>query len=203
MPSLTLILAAAGLMAASGLPACLLPPRSRAGQVAATALMAGAAVLGLAGLAPVLSGTSPSASLSAPWNLPWGGLSLGVDPLGAIFLALVLLVPALGSVFGLGYWRAAAKPRSSRRLGLAYGLLSGAMVLVVCARDGALFLIAWEAMALAAYFAATAEEGPETRRAGWIYLIATHLGTLCLFAMFALWRAATGSLSLGPAQAIR
>ena len=74
------------------------------------------------------------------------------------------------------------------------------MAMVVIARDGVLFLIAWEVMAISAYFAATAEEGnPDVRQAGWVYLIATHMGTLCLFAMFALWRHATGSFTLEPA----
>ena len=43
------------------------------------------------------------------------------------------------------------------------------MALVVIARDGVLFLIAWEVMAIAAYFAATAEErqpGGSPRRLG-------------------------------------
>ncbi len=71
------------------------------------------------------------------------------------------------------------------------------MALVVIARDGLLFLIAWEVMALAAYFAATVEDDkPDVRRAGWIYLIATHMGTLCLLAMFAYWRFVTGSFLL-------
>jgi formate hydrogenlyase subunit 3/multisubunit Na+/H+ antiporter MnhD subunit len=77
------------------------------------------------------------------------------------------------------------------------------MALVVLARDGVLFLIAWEVMAISAYFAATAEENnPNVRQAGWIYLIATHMGTLCLLAMFALWRHATGSFALEAAQAM-
>ena len=81
--------------------------------------------------------------------------------------------------------------------GLFYGVLAGSMALVVIARDGVLFLIAWEAMAIAAFFAATAEDRkPRVRRAGWVYLIATHAGTLCLLAMFALWKHVTGSFAL-------
>ena len=58
-------------------------------------------------------------------------------------------------------------------------------------------------MAMAAYFAATAEDdNPDVCRAGWVYLIATHVGTLCLIAMFALWRHATDSFALNPAQGI-
>jgi hydrogenase-4 component B len=75
------------------------------------------------------------------------------------------------------------------------------MALVVIARDGVLFLIAWEVMAVAAFFAATVEDdNPNVRQAGWVYLVATHIGTLCLMAMFALWRHATGSFVLEPAN---
>lgn len=103
----------------------------------------------------------------------------------------------------MAYWRAEQHPENGRRLGVAYGLLAGAMALVVIARDGMLFLIAWEVMALAAYFAATAEDDkPEVRGAGWVYLIATHIGTLCLFAMFSLWRHATGTFALEAGHAI-
>jgi hydrogenase-4 component B len=103
----------------------------------------------------------------------------------------------------LGYWKQSEHLDNGRRLGLFYGVLAAAMGMVVIARDGILFLIVWEVMALAAYFAATAEEhDPEVRRAGWVYLIATHMGTLCLIALFALWHYATGSFALQPVQAL-
>ena len=46
-------------------------------------------------------------------------------------------------------------------------------------------LVAWELMSLAAYVLVTFEhERSEVRRAGWVYLIATHIGTAFLIAMF-------------------
>ncbi|MFA4943277.1 MAG: proton-conducting transporter membrane subunit [Lentisphaeria bacterium] len=199
MVSLGLVLAAIGLLGLSGLPACLLPARSPAGQRLATALMAGGSLLGLAGLALAFGAAAPPA-LELPWGLPWGRFRVALDAISILFLAPVFVVPLLGSLYGLGYWPQAAHPENGRRLGCFYGLLAGAMALVAIARDGVLFLVAWEAMALAAYFAATLEEeNPEVRRAGWVYLVATHAGTLCLIAMFALWRQATGSFALVPA----
>jgi hydrogenase-4 component B len=207
MLSLRLILAAAALMAASGLPSILLPRRSPWGQRVAALAMAAAGALGLAALALAgtfaASGGSGFASLSLAWRLPWGNFAVALDPLSAVFLALVFVVPPLGSIYGLGYWKQAEKPRSAPRLQIAYGFLAGAMALVLVARDGALFLVSWEIMALAAFFAATAsDEGPALRRAGWVYLVATHAGTLCLFAMFAIWNQATGSLALSPSALI-
>src|SRR6266481_3792757 len=71
------------------------------------------------------------------------------------------------------------------------------MALVVVARNGVLFLAGWESMALSAFFLVTTEdEQAPAREAGWIYLAATHTATLCLFALFALLRRATGSFTL-------
>lgn len=198
MNVLYLLLIAIALLALSGLPSCLLSARSAVGQRIATGLMLIGSLLGLISVVAALC--SPHApSLSLAWGFPQSRFAVALDPLSALFLLPVFIVPALGSIYGLGYWKQADHPANGQRLGLFYGVLAGAMVLVVIARDGMLFLIAWEMMALAAYFAATAEDDkPEVRRAGWIYLIATHIGTLCLLAMFALWRHATGSFCLVP-----
>lgn len=197
-----MILAAVVVLGLSGLPGCFLASRSAVGQRIATVLMVSGSVLGLGGVAVALGETTPP-SLRVPWALPWGQFVVTIDSLSALFLGLVFLVPALGSIYGLGYWKQSEHPENGRRLGLFYGVLAGSMAMVVVARDGTLFLIAWEVMAIAAYFAATAEDDkPDVRRAGWVYLIATHMGTLCLIAMFALWRHATGSFALEPAAAI-
>ena len=71
------------------------------------------------------------------------------------------------------------------------------MVMVVIARDSLLFIMVWEIMALSAYFTATVEDDKaEVRRAGWIYLVATHIGTMILLAMFFIWHRETGTFSL-------
>jgi hydrogenase-4 component B len=130
------------------------------------------------------------------WFLPIGRFSVAVDSISAFFLFPVFLVPPLGSLYGLGYWKQSEQPHTGGRLGVFYGILAGAMALVVIAHDAILFLVAWEIMALAAYFAATAEnDDPAVQRAGWIYLVATHAGTLCLFALFALLRHVSGAFA--------
>ncbi len=197
-----LMLMAVVLLGLSGVPACLLSARSAVGQRVAAALMLAGSLLGLAGVAAALC-AAEAPSLSWAWGFQQSRFAVAADPISALFLLPVFIVPALGSVYGLEYWKQAEHPANGRRLGLAYGMLAGAMALVVIARDGVLFLIAWEVMALAAYFAATAEDDkPEVRRAGWIYLIATHVGTLCLLALFARWRHATGAFALEAGQAL-
>ncbi len=201
MLSLWMVLAAATVLALSGFPAFLLSSQSVTGQRVTTLLMVVGGALGLSGLALSFGQTTPS-SFHTAWLLPWGQFAVSIDSISILFLGPVFVVPALGSIYGLGYWRASEHPENGRRLGAFYGLLAGSMALVTVARDGVLFLIAWEVMAIAAYFAATVEEdNAEVRQAGWVYLVATHVGTLCLWAMFALWNRATGSFALEASPA--
>jgi hydrogenase-4 component B len=73
------------------------------------------------------------------------------------------------------------------------------MALLVVARNSILFLFGWEIMALSAFFLVTTEDhDQEVRDTGWIYFVATHAATLCLFAMFILLRKASGAFTLQP-----
>lgn len=197
MYSINLTLLAIALLSVSGVPALFFPSTSETGGKITLFLMITGALAGLSGC--YHAATSPvSSSLIVNWSLPWGHFAITIDAISTLFLGLIYTVPAIGSVYGHWYWR--GKGPSN---GFFYGLLAGAMALVVVSRDSILFLIAWEVMALAAFFAATAEdEKPEVRQAGWVYLVATHIGTLCLIAMFAFWRYTSGSFSLEPAQTV-
>ena len=76
-----------------------------------------------------------------------------------------------------------------------FNLLTASMLLVVVARNGVLFLASWELMSLASFFLVTLEDEKESvRRAGWIYLVAMHLGTAFLLALFLLLGKNAGSL---------
>jgi hydrogenase-4 component B len=204
--SLTLVLSAAALAAASGLPGLALRRDGPAGQRLAAGLMCLAALAGLAG---ALSGLRPGPAETAafPWPLSPqpamgnGGL-VGLDALSAFFLMPVYLIGGLGSLYGLGYWPQDRRRRTSRRLHLFWGLLVAGMALLVIARHAMTFLLGWEVMALSAFMLVITEDHrEESRRAGFAYLFATHIGTLGLFALFALWHGATGSFALEPASA--
>ena len=180
----------------SGLPACFLTRHPRIGQSLSVIMMFMGSSLGIGSMALHFWYDS-LLSLDFDWFLPWGRFSIALDPLSAIFLLLVLVIPCFASLYGLGYGKSPGNPQSSPRLLLAIGWLTAGMALVLLARDGILFLIAWEIMALSAFFAATNDDhDPKVRRAGWVYLIATHIGTLCLFSMFVLWSQETGSFTL-------
>ena len=69
------------------------------------------------------------------------------------------------------------------------------MTLVLLARNAVLFLSAWELMAVSSFFLVTFEHERESvRSAGWIYLVATHLGTGFLLVLFILMGRETGSM---------
>jgi formate hydrogenlyase subunit 3/multisubunit Na+/H+ antiporter MnhD subunit len=62
------------------------------------------------------------------------------------------------------------------------------------ARNTILFLAGWEVMALAAFLTITTEdEERPVREVGYLYLVATRVSTLAMFAMFALLFGATGA----------
>jgi hydrogenase-4 component B len=196
MNGLELIFAGTLLLIASGLPACFRSKTSVPAQRLTTAFMLLGSLLGWAGLIAASFGT-PAAALTRSWNLPAGQFAIGLDPLSAVFLIPIFTIPVLGSFYGGSYWRQSEHPDNGRRVGLFYGLLAGGMALVVLSRNSILFMIAWELMALAAFFLATAEDDqPDVRRAGWIYLVATHTGTVCLLALFCLLRMLSGGVAL-------
>src|SRR4029079_8171530 len=90
-------------------------------------------------------------------------------------------------------------PGNGRKLRLFYGWLTAGMALLVIARNSIVFLFGWAILALSAFFLVTTEDHEkEVREAGWIYLVATHVATLCLFALVSLLRAASGSFALVP-----
>ena len=196
---LDLVLGATALMAASGLPALL---GGRVATRASAVLQVVAAGLGGAGAAGALFAAAPPAALALPWRLAVFEVGFRLDGLAALFLVPIFLVAGLGAIYAEETWPAAARGRGAGRLRFFYGLTAAAMALVVVAADGVALLVAWEAMAIGAYFLVVADDREEAvREAGWIYLAATHAGTLCLFGLFALLRGATGSFELAPLPA--
>ncbi|MBI5506454.1 MAG: hydrogenase [Deltaproteobacteria bacterium] len=195
--SLELIIIAIVVAAASGWPGLCLGRASVWSERIAAAMMSAAAVVGLAG---VVAGICSDARESS--GFPWpaaGNSAIGVDALSAFFLVPVFVIGALGAIYGLGYWPQRLHPGSGRKLRLFWGTLVAAMAVLVVARHAMAFLLGWEMMALSAFFlVGTEDEREECRRAAWLYLVATHVGTLALFALFAAWRHATGSYALQP-----
>jgi len=164
----------------------------------ATYLGAGGVLLGCGcGIVPAISVTlgQPSESLRMAWSVPSGSLYLQLDALSAFFLLPIFLVCGLAALYGTEYLEAFRGRKALAPAWFFLNLLVASMVVVVLARNAVLFLMAWETMALSSFFLVTFEdEKAETRRAGWIYLVASHIGTAFLLALFVLLGQAGGSL---------
>lgn len=208
------LLALAVLLAAcSGVPALLSRgPGFSSGRVSAALLvLACGAIVALAALGTALDlgafeGFSAWAREAAGW-LPRTELGLddrfGSDPLQRWFLVPIAVLGGLSAVFGLRYWSAVRHPHSAGRVRFFLGTLVAGMLTVVAARDAFVLLVGWEAMALSAFFLiGTEDHRSEVRAAAWLYLAATHLSSLALLALFAVWHASTGSFALDPNLAI-
>lgn len=143
-------------------------------------------VLALSASAEVLlGGRHPDLRLG--WSLPFGSLHLGLDGLSAFFAGVIALVCGLAAVYGIAYLKPYAGRRNLGAAWFAYNLLAASMLVVVAARDAVLFLMAWEVMSLSSFLLVMFEgERPDTISAGWTYLVATHLGTAFLLALFVL-----------------
>jgi formate hydrogenlyase subunit 3/multisubunit Na+/H+ antiporter MnhD subunit len=191
---MTVLLVAVAVLVGSALAALLASGSPRA----ATALGAGGAVvacvLGLIATVPVLFG-APAETLRLAWNVPYGAFFVEVDALSAFFLLPIFSLSALAAVYGTEYLQAWRGRKSLGATWFFYNLLVASMVLVVLARNGVLFLVAWETMALTSYFLVTLDHEQDTvREAGWTYLVASHLGTAFLLVMFVLLGHNSGSL---------
>ncbi|HOE66388.1 MAG TPA: proton-conducting transporter membrane subunit [Candidatus Hydrogenedentes bacterium] len=149
--------------------------------------MLGSAALASAPCIDVLFLGGAPETLHIPWDVPGGAFSLRLDALSAFFILPMLLISSLCALYGLEYMRAHLARRSVAAAWCFFNVLVASMMMVVVAHNAVLFLVAWEVMALASFFlVAFEDEKGEVRTAAWVYLIATHLGTAALLAMFAI-----------------
>jgi len=128
-------------------------------------------------------------------------LHLRLDGVSALFLVAVAVVGGAGAAYSREYWGDRAHPVSAGAGRWWWSALQFCMGLLLLCSNGLHFLMAWEAFAISGYFLITLDrQKTEVRSAGWLYLAASHAGTLGLFAFFALLAARTGTWDLGPVR---
>src|SRR5580704_17447521 len=157
--------------------------------------------IGLINALLALIGAAPPAELTLPLGLPWLGVHLRVDALGAFFLAVVNLGGTAASLFALGYGRHEVAPL---RVLPFYPVFLAAMNLVVLADDAFMFLFSWELMSLASWAIVTAHhEIPANVRAGAIYLLMASFGTLCLLLAFGVLAGENGAYAFATIRGVQ
>jgi hydrogenase-4 component B len=126
-------------------------------------------------------------------------IHLRLDGVSAVFVALLCVVGGAGAVYSREYWPDHEQRSSAGRGRMWWSGLVASMGWVLLSANGLHFLFGWEAFTVCAFFLVTLDNRPKAvRRAGWLYLAASHAGTVCLFAFFALLAHRTGSWELGP-----
>ena len=123
-------------------------------------------------------------------------LSYSVTPLSAWFLMVLGLVAAPVAFYSIGYFAHAIPASRTAAVGVGFNVLLGAVEVVFVAADVIAFLSAWELMTLAtAALVATDHEDGSSRRAAYLYLVMSHVGTGCLLAGFLTLASLSGSLA--------
>lgn len=189
------------LIGLSGLPGLFLK-RPGPGQIFSVVVTIIASVWGLTGAFRILGGAAATRYLLA-WSLPFGSCELAVDPLSALFLLPLLLAAICCSLYGIAYLPAANHPVAERQVTFFSGVLLGAMAAVLVARNGVFLLVMWELMALSSWvLVMTNLWDKQVQRAGIVYLLCTHTGTIGLFVLFSLLRGETGSFAFPVAHSL-
>ena len=175
------------LIVTGGLAAALFRHQPALADRAYGVLVAGGCALGLVPAVAELAGRDVAGILFA-MPMPGGPWAFGIDGLSAFFLLIVFGVGLASAIYGLAYLAVERGHRPVATSHLLMAIVLAALALVVTSRAVVPFLMAWESMAVLAYFLVVFEsEKADVRRAGLVYLIATHTGTLALFATFAYW----------------
>jgi len=142
------------------------------------------------------------------WRMGWVSagvnLCLHLDPLAGFFLIPVFLLIGSGALYATGYLNLPPRSWQGGRHWFCYNLLAASMALVLGAADSLLFLLAWEGMSLSSFLLVIYNlEDESARKAGWTYLVATHLGAAFLFFLFFQAYRLTGSTEFAAFEALR
>jgi hydrogenase-4 component B len=147
--------------------------------------------LGLAATGLVaIFGSAQTAVL--PLGLPNLPFHLRLDSLSAFFLCVLGIVGSGISIFSAGYFRQ-GEGTPPGVLCLEYHACLASMALLLIADDAYVFMVGWEMMTLTATLMVTANHRiAEVRRAGFLYILISHVGALALLFCFGLLQANTG-----------
>lgn len=126
-------------------------------------------------------------------GLPYANISFRLDPLSALFTLALGLVALATSIYLYGYTKDLRRDAVGA-LGFFVSFLLLSLSVVFTAANVLLFLIAWEVMALSAYCLVSFEHHKEeTREAGILFFVMSHVGTGFLMMGFLMLAHRSGS----------
>ncbi len=194
--SAALLLGGLGLGASGSLAGAVLPARSRG--PAAAVLTAGACMAAFAAAVRVLA-SGGTVTVRSAQILPLTGVTLSLDPLGAVFVITAAVVGAAAGCYAAGY---AARGGGSRTATALLPLFITSLLLVPTAASIATFMAAWELMALTSLLLLlTGHRRREARDAAQWYAVMTHAGAAAILLAFVLIGAHAGGESFAAIEA--
>lgn len=138
--------------------------------------------------------TKNTASASIATSFPIFKISISIDFLSSLFVLVISTITLCASIYGLSYMKHYYTKYNLGLFGFFYNLFILSLILVVTADNGIYFLFCWELMSLASLFLVIFEhKKQEIMRAGNIYFIMTHAGTVFILLAFLILFHATGS----------
>lgn len=139
---------------------------------------------------------------SLPFFPSFGPMTADIDYLSAYFLFIIGLVGVIISIYAYSYGSEYYGKRLPEMSAFFNAFLLS-MVLVVTLSNIIGFLIAWELMAIASYFLVNHNyEKPNNRRAAYIYIVMTHVGTAFIIIGFLLLASYSGSMEFSKLTGI-
>jgi hydrogenase-4 component B len=190
-----IVTATAGLAAAIAGGA--LPVKRRVG--AAVLLTWGSCGGAIAGAVQVLHSGHPLV-LHSSQILPLTGVTLALNPLGAIFVIATAVVALASTLYWLGY---ASHGLSTRTASCALPLFVTSMLLVPAAGSVATFLVLWELMALSSLVLVLNDQSRReaARSAATWYALMTHAGAAAILLALVLLSAHAGGQTFADIEA--
>jgi hydrogenase-4 component B len=150
-----------------------------------------ASILGIVFSLSVLFGEKFEFTTSSDMPLTYGFF---VDKLSAFFILVISITAFAVSIYSIGYVREYYREKNIGYLGFLYNIFILSMILVVSANNVVMFLIVWELMSIISYLLVLFEhEKEDTRKAGFIYILMTHIGTGFIILSFMIFASSSGS----------
>src|SRR3972149_10495285 len=171
----------------------ILNKKDRYSSLAAFTAASIASVFGIIFSFSVVMGETFNLTLLTSSFLNFGFL---VDKLSAFFILVISGAVLAVSIYSIGYVKEYFGKKNIGYLGFLYNIFILSMIFVVSANNAVMFLIVWELMSVLSYFLVVYEhEKPETRKAGFIYIVMTHIGTGFIMLSFLILAGSSGSFN--------
>ncbi|WP_392552586.1 hydrogenase 4 subunit B [Orbus wheelerorum] len=152
-----------------------------------------AAVVGLLAVFPtLLFGDIYQYSLTSPFA--FSDCPLLLDRLAAFMIAVISLLALITSLYSLSYVQEYIGKGASA-MGFFMNLFIASMVILMVVDNAFYFIIFFEIMSLASYFLVISEQDEKAIKAGFIYFLIAHAGSVLIMASFFLLYQQSGSFN--------